>query len=296
MTPWRSLPPLSALRAFAAYAEAGSVSQAGTQLNVSHAAISQQIRALEAHLGLSLVDRRGRELSLTADGRRLAEAATEGFGEIARTVELLTGAEAGRPLQITTTPSFASGWLMPRLADFRARHPEIDLAIDPSATLKQLGPGGFDIALRFGSGSWPGAEARLLVRSSVVVVASPALVGVAPVSEIGDLGGFTWMQELGTSEATAFLDRQGIARATGGGLISLPGNMMIDAARNGQGIAVIARAFVEADIKVARLRVLFEDSSQKGYFIVTPEGVLRPAAREFRRWAIRQAEAEDEPR
>jgi LysR family glycine cleavage system transcriptional activator len=136
MTSWRSLPPLSALRAFAAFVDTGSVTRAGAELNVSHAAISQQLRTLETHLGLALFDRRGRELALTAEGRLLAEAATVGFDGIAKVVEVLTGAEAGRPLQITTTPSFAAGWLMPRLADFRAHHPEIDIAIDPSGALR----------------------------------------------------------------------------------------------------------------------------------------------------------------
>jgi LysR family transcriptional regulator, glycine cleavage system transcriptional activator len=289
MVAWRSLPPLAALRAFAAFAETGSVVRAGEALNVSHAAISQQLRALEAHLGLALIARQGRELALTAEGRLLAEAATTGFDGIARVVELLTGAEAGRPLQITTTPSFASGWLMPRLADFRARHPEVDLTIDPSGTLQPLGPGGHDIALRFGSGGWPGVEAELLIRSGVVVVASPALVGDAPVGDIADLAGHPWMQELGTNEASAFLERHGVARGAGGGLTSLPGNLMIDAARDGQGIAVIARAFVEADLAAGRLRLLHQDDSCTGYYLVTPKGVLRPAARAFVRWALRQA-------
>ena len=103
MIDWQSLPPLSALRAFAALTESGSVVEAGGRLNVSHAAISQQVRALEAHMGLSLVDRSGRKLELTADGRILAEALSEGFGLITATTAALTGADADRPLQVSTT-------------------------------------------------------------------------------------------------------------------------------------------------------------------------------------------------
>ena len=290
MTPWLSLPPLAALRAFAAYVETGSVAEAGKRLNVSHAAVSQQLRALETRLGVRLLDRSGRALALTPEGRLLADAATAGFGGIARVVELLTGAEQGRPLRITTTPSFAAGWLMPRLADFRARHPGIDLAIDPSGTLVPLGPGGHDIALRYGGGTWPGTDATLLIRSGIVVVAAPTLVGATPAGSVADLADLPWMQELGTNEATEFLERHGVARGAGAGMTSLPGNMMIDAARNGQGVAVIARAFVEADIAAGRLRLLYEDDARKGYFLVTPQGVLRPAARLFARWALRQAQ------
>ena len=287
MTSWRSLPPLAALRAFAAFVDTGSVTRAGAELNVSHAAVSQQLRALETHLGLALFDRGGRELALTAEGRLLAEATTAGFDGIAKVVEVLTGTQAGRPLQVTTTPSFAAGWLMPRLADFRAHHPEIDLAIDPSGGLRTLGPGGYDVALRFGDGTWPGCDSRLLVRSRAVVVAAPSLVGNTPIAEMAALARFPWMQELGTNEASAFLQARGLTQSAG--ITSLPGNMMIDAARNGQGIAVTARAIVDADIAAGRLLLLFEDDKDTGYYVVTPKGTLRPAAQAFVRWAVRQA-------
>src|SRR6056297_1332918 len=110
---WQTLPPLTALRAFAALAETSSTTEAGVRLNVSHAAISQQVRQLEAHMGVVLVDRSGRQTRLTAQGRDLADALTLGFGAIARAVEALSGADAARPLQISTTPSFAAHWLMP---------------------------------------------------------------------------------------------------------------------------------------------------------------------------------------
>ena len=83
---WLALPPLTALRAFAALAETGSAVAAGERLNVSHAAISQQLKTLEAHMGVTLVDRSGRQLALTPEGQRLAEALTAGFGTIARSV------------------------------------------------------------------------------------------------------------------------------------------------------------------------------------------------------------------
>ena len=100
-------PPLSALRAFAALAETGSFTKAGEALNVSHAAISQQVRALEERLGVPLLPRDGRRGALTAEGERLAAALHAGFGGIARAVDELTGGDALRPLQVTTTPAFA---------------------------------------------------------------------------------------------------------------------------------------------------------------------------------------------
>lgn len=289
---WRNFPPLSQLRAFSAFAEAPSLDQAGARIGVTHAAISQQIRALEAHLGLALVDRGGRRLTLTPDGRRLAEALVAGFGQMSQTIAALTGADQSAALRITTTPTFAAGWLMPRLSDFRTRHPGIDLAIDPVSENREIGQEA-DVGLRYGHGQWPGLEARLILRSSIVVVAAPALMrGAGPV-DLDHLAGLPWLQELGTSEVTAFMEAQGITRRAGAAILSLPGNLMLDAARDGQGVAVIARAFVERDIKAGRLQLLVEDDDREGYFLVTRPGPQRSAVRAFVAWVLRQAEAGD---
>lgn len=287
---WRNFPPLSQLRAFAAFADAPSLDQAGARIGVTHAAISQQIRALEAHLGLALVERGGRKLVLTAEGRRLAEALETGFGQMAQTIAALTGADQTAALRITTTPTFAAGWLMPRLSDFRAHHPGIDLTIDPVSENREIGREA-DVGLRFGNGHWPGLEARLILRSTIVVVAAPSLVPPDAPTGLAHLAGLPWLQELGTSEATAFLEAQGLARREGAAILSLPGNLMLDAARDGQGVAVIARAFVERDIKAGRLRLLVEDDDREGYFLVTRPGPQRSATRAFVAWVLRQAEA-----
>ncbi|GGW29711.1 transcriptional regulator [Gemmobacter lanyuensis] len=287
---WRLMPPLSALRAFAAFAEAGAIEAAGARIGVTHAAVSQQIRALEAHLGLSLVERGGRRLTLTPEGRRLAEALEAGFGQIATVIAALTGADQTAPLRITTTPTFAAGWLMPRLPDFRARHPDVDLAIDPAPENRDIGREA-DVGLRYGNGDWPGLETRLILRSSVVVVAAPRLVPPGDGADLARLAGLPWLQELGTTEATAFLEQNGLTRRAGAAIISLPGNLMLDAARDGQGVAVIARGFVEADLAAGRLHVLHEDAAREGYFLVTRPGPQRPALRAFTTWVLRQSGA-----
>jgi LysR family glycine cleavage system transcriptional activator len=290
MSSFDHLPPLAGLRAFAAFAESGSVVKAAALLNVSHPAISQQLRSLETHLGLSLLDRSGHGMKLTTEGQQLADAAVAGFGGISRIIAALTGADADRPLMITTTASFASGWLVPRLADFRARHPGISMMIDPTPEVKPLAPGGTDLALRYGRGDWPGVEASLIISTPVVVVAAPKLLGDRKPA-LDALGDLPWLEELGTSEATGLRYRLGLgsARSGGPGLTALPGNLMVDAARDGQGIAVVARAFVEADIAAGRLVQLYEDDEKEGYWLVTRPGVLRPSAREFAVWIRRQA-------
>ena len=266
------------------------MSSAGALLNVSHAAISQQIKALEAHLGIALLDRRPRRTLLTTEGVQLAQSLEAGFGEIARTVDVLTGVEENRPVQISVTPSFASGWLMPRLADFRQRFPEINLMIDPSAEIKPLTPGGIDIALRHGDGNWPGHDVQLLLTAPIVVVAAPSLVPEGQDLHPKDLLNLPWLQELGTHESSRWLAEMGVVGQPTTGVTSLPGNLMIEAARAGQGVAVAARNLVEPDIAAGRLRVLYQDSARKAYHMVTREGVQRTALRAFTRWLRRQAE------
>lgn len=291
---WRDLPPLGALRAFAAFADKGSVGAAGAALNVSHAAVSQQLRALEAHLGVPLIDRAMRPPRLTPDGARLAEATRRGFDDIARAVAALTGAEAGRPLQLSVTPAFAANWLMPRLARFRERHPGVDLMVNPTPALVPLEPGGIDLAIRYGAGGWPGLSAEPLIETPMVVVAAPALTGPADNATPAELARLPWLQELGTSEATDWLARQGVAPVPGAGLTQLPGNLMLDAVRDGQGVAVTARLFVEGDIRAGRLRLLFEEPEARAYHLVTRPGALRPPARAFARWLRREAAAQAE--
>ena len=286
---WQTLPPLTALRAFAALAETGSTTAAGARLNVSHAAVSQQVRQLETHMGVALVDRSGRQSRLTAEGRDLADALTLGFGAIARAVEALTAVDAGRPLQISTTPSFAAHWLMPCLSEFRQAHPRIDLMIDPTPRLVALEPGGIDIAIRYGTGDWPGLEAELLFRSPIVAVAAPHLVEGKRIDCPEDLADLPWLQEFGTNEASDWLRRRGVVKERAAGLVQVPGNLLLDGLLGGQGVAVTVREWVRQDITAGRLRLLFEDEEAAGYHMVTRPGVLRPPAKAFVTWLRRQA-------
>ena len=285
---WLDMPPLASLRAFAAFAETGSVVAAGEALNVTHAAISQQLRALERHMGLALLDRTGRSLALTGDGEQLAQALSLGFGAIAGAVQELTGRDAARPVHISATPSFAANWLMPRLPAFRMAHPGIDLMIDPSAAIVPLAPGGIDVALRYGDGNWPGLDSTLLICTPIVVSAAPELIAGRDVATPADLAGLPWLEELGTSEASNWLQKQGVAGGFVGERTQMPGNLVLDGARNGQGRAVTTRLFVEPDVAAGRLRILFEEPSDgSGYHIVTRPDALRPSARAFVRWLQR---------
>ncbi|MDF0601067.1 LysR family transcriptional regulator [Psychromarinibacter sp. C21-152] len=283
------LPPLSQLRAFAALADTGSMSGAGAQLNVSHAAVSQQVRALEDRLGLKLVTREGRSVVLTPEGQRLGATLCDSFGAMAREIEVLTGADADRPLQVTCTPSFADRWLMPRLAGFSEAHPDIHLMLNPTAQLADPAPGGIDLAIRFGAGKWPGLEAELLLETRFAIVAARDLLGDRTITEPGELLDFPWLQEVGTNEAKEWLAENGVTEARVRRMTDLPGNLLQDAVRRGQGVGATARAFIEPEIARGEMVVLFEDERRgEGYWLVTRPGPQRPSLKAFCRWLRRQ--------
>ncbi|MEO0937787.1 MAG: LysR family transcriptional regulator [Pseudomonadota bacterium] len=281
----RRLPPLAALRAFTAFAQTRGVVEAGTALGVSHAAISQQLRSLEDHLGLTLLDRSGRALALTPDGEALARACQAGFSEISNQIDKLTGHSNSRPLNISTTPTFAASWLMPRMARFRAAHPNLAILIDATPQIAALEPGGIDLALRYGTAPFPGLEATPLLISPMIVVAAPDLLGGKTDMSVDALSRLPWLEELGTTEGTNWLRRNGALSGPQAGFMQVPGNLLLDGARGGQGVAVTVRAFVQPDLDAGRLIQLHEDHTRgAGYYIVTRPGPKRPALAELVRW------------
>lgn len=178
---------------------------------------------------------------------------------------------------------------MPRLPAFQAENPLIKLLIDPTPKLAELSPGGIDLAIRYGVGPWPRCDSQMLVESPIVVVAAPALIAGRPVANPSDLACLPWLEELGTTESTTWLRRHGVEQGAVGAYMQMPGNLVLDAARGGQGIAVTVRAFVAADIKEGRLVQLFEEpQAGAGYHLVTRPGVMRPGLRTFVRWLARQ--------
>ncbi|WP_170547278.1 LysR family transcriptional regulator [Ruegeria arenilitoris] len=286
---WLKMPPLASLKAFNAFAEAGNVVQAGTMLNVSHAAISQQLRALEKHLGAALLDRSGKSMTLTPEGEKLARALHLGFGAIGDAVADLMHLAEDRPVHISLTASFAASWLMPRLPAFQLEHPDIPLVLDPSPDLVSLRPGGVDVAIRYGDGNWPGLESELLLQSPIVIVAAPSLLQGRTSMTPDELSQLPWLEELGTTEATSWLAQHGVEHGPRAGRIMLPGNLVLEGLRAGQGVTVTARHFVEQDLKAGRLVELFCEPGERGYHIVTGDAPLRPAVKVFVAWLRRQS-------
>jgi LysR family glycine cleavage system transcriptional activator len=289
-TDWRALPSLTALRAFAATAELRSFSQAARALNVTHAAVAQQVRALEDHFGKSLVQRDGRGVSLTVDGEQLAQALGEGFALMQRGVEALRAGEVDRPVRVTLTASFAAQWLMPRLRDFWEKHPDIGLSLHPDNRVVDLHRERMDLAIRYGNGDWPGVEASYLASARLVIAGAPSLIGDREGLSPADMAGMDWILSRNWPEQDNYLRHLGID-PTSLSATDFPGEeLAIAAARQGLGLVVESMALIEADVAEGRLRVVHESREKlPAYFLVTLPGPQRAAARAFLKWLRSQA-------
>ncbi|MCW0207736.1 MAG: LysR substrate-binding domain-containing protein [Achromobacter sp.] len=170
----RSL-PLSGLRVFEAAARLGSFKAAAKELGVTPTAVSHQIRALEAQTGLLLFDRHVRRVSLTDAGTQLYPVLRDGFDAFEATLARLTHQRTRTQVTISATNAFTVKWLVPRMADFRSRHPGIDLQLQASDDVVDLRSTAVDIAIRYGRGPYPGLVTQPLFTDRFAPVANPRL-------------------------------------------------------------------------------------------------------------------------
>src|SRR5262245_58344607 len=161
------LPPLNALRAFAAAARHMSFSKAAEELHVTPAAVSHQIHALEQDLGVRLFHRMNRSIALTTSAQVLLPGLTEAFDEIQSSVRRLRAHNDAGTLTVTASPSFAAKWLVLRLHRFQEQCAEIDVRISATDAVVDLTKGDYDIAIRYGAGRYSGLEVELLARNEV---------------------------------------------------------------------------------------------------------------------------------
>lgn len=282
---WRSLPSLAALRAFDALARAGSLSAAGRTLNVTHAAIAQHLRALEAHFGEPLAERDGQTMRLTATGRELAAALGEGFDIIAEGVARIATRNETAPVNVTLTPSFAEAWLMPRIGGFWQAHPEVELRLAPSIRLADLRRDQIDLAIRFGDGAWPGLDVTALALRTFVVVGAPGSLGGED-----DLSRRKWLYSYAANEQWIWARQIGIDYDAVDAQEFPNNGMVLSAVRAGLGLSIQSHAIVEADLASGQMVAHLEgDPGGLGYHIVTRPGVVSPGAHSFINWLKKAA-------
>ncbi len=287
---WSRIPPLNSLRAFSALSESSNFSRAAARLNVTHAAVRQQVRALEEYLGIPLAYRQGRGVRLTPEGVELARKLDVGFGAIQNGIEALTVSDASRPVQITTSPAFAVEWLMPRIAEFQQRHPEITLMLNPTVDVIELKPGGIDVAVRYRDRERLNEQVASVLISDMVVVGAPSLLGDRVFKDPASLVEMPWLQELNTNEVSEWFKRRGVILDRPLIISQMPGNLIMQALRRGDGISYTARAFFQDDIAAGRMKVLHSEPGTGIYYIEANRAPSRPAVRKFLTWLQSKAE------
>ena len=289
------LPPLAALRVFESAARHGNFSRAAEELRLTRGAISRQMKSLEHSLGVVLFRRGRRGVSLTEPGAAFASVMHDALERIARGV---TAPRGPRALTISVLPAFATHWLIPRLADFQARHPEIDLNIRANQQLVDFLQDDVDLAVRYGPGAWPGLTAAKLLREHVFAVCSPHFAAARLPRNLTELAAAAllhspieawepWFRALGANPPRG---RRGPSFSE----VSL----VLRAATDGLGIALARSVLVQPELDAGRLvRVLpYSVPADFGYYIVRPENAeISPNLATFCERLQTQAAAQAEP-
>lgn len=290
--------PLRGLQAFEAVARLRSFARAAAELHVTPGAISQQIKALEEQIGAPVFER-GRELALTPAAQaviRTLRSSMEGLHLVSRQ---LRRQSAERPLVISTTPAFASRWLIPRLERFNQRHPGIELRLLATARVIDFAGEDVDIALRYGGGRYPGLHVERLRGESVIAVAHPRLA--ARLRRPADLPQATLLHNSGLNWDSSFPDWPTWLRAAGVTTLEAlrlrefgEANLLIDAALAGLGVALVWKTLVADELAAGRLVSLFAEHPIDGayHFVCKHEDVAQPAVQAFRGWLMEEVRDE----
>ena len=272
------LPNLNALRMFEAAARHLNFRLAAEELHLTQGAVAQQVRRLEADLGVRLFDRKPRGLALTATGRSYHASIGRALAIIGEATQKLR--PDGSRITVSVTPSFATKWLVPRLGGFAARHPDIDIRTVASEGLADFRTDGVDIAVRQGRPPFgDGLRSEPLAPLDLCAVCSPALAArLGRVGQISDFAGHKLIEDAHGHWSALF-------QAAG---LSAPGRMTqfnqtahaMEAAANGQGIALAPRLLLRDDLAQAKLATVWKAETPGGFHIVYPSAARPSPARQ----------------
>ena len=285
-----NLPPLDALRVFEAAARRGSFNAAAAELNLTPSAVSHRIRTLEDVLQVRLFDRAHRRVELTPEGARYAGSVADALAILRSATRRLSAGRTDGPLAMTLSPAFALRWLLPRLARFQQRHPEIDLRFVSTSDLHDFRSGDLDLAVRYGRGDWPGLEAEWLMALDATAVCTPEVAADGPpLNAPADVAHRVrlhvenrpddwrmWLLAAGV---------EGVDPAAGPVFGSVP--VALEAALNHVGMVIADRQILDRDLAEGRLVEPFDVHmpSTAGYYLVCPPGSGEdPRVRAFRDW------------
>ncbi|NHZ88892.1 LysR family transcriptional regulator [Massilia sp. CCM 8733] len=290
--------PLHSLYTFFVVCRAGSMKEAARELHVTAGAISQRIRELELRHGQRLFERTRTGVMPTAAGAALYADIRAAFQQIETVARRDLPDDAARQLVVSVMPSFASGWLLPRLGDFARRHPAVSLSIDSDARVVDLKTEAIDFAIRHGLGNYPGLEARWLMSPAMIVVGAPDLLRQGPPIRCpADCLAYPLLHDRERQDWTLWLQASGSASPKARrGLSFNDEHMLVRAAIEGQGLALVRDIYAGADLEKGTLRKALDGQwpTQFGYYLVgLPDSFAASGGRAFVDWI--QAEAARAP-
>ena len=294
----RRLPPANSLIVLEAAGRHLNFTRAGEELALTQSAVSRQIQLLEDHLGAPMFHRQGRQLQLTRDGARLHRAVSMGLDHIADVAVDIRRHRGTGELTVATSVTFASYWLMARLAQFRSQHPEIELRLVASTKLHDLVAAGVDIAIRYGSGQWEGLEAIRIFDNEIWPVCAPSyLADRGPLPRVEALLDETLLHlsQFDRNWVTwqAWLAAQGVKTAPRKRGLEFDNYLvLLQAAVRGEGIALCGGRLAEDFIARGDLLRPIETSlhSDRAFYILYPQNIpLSATARKFRDWLVKAA-------
>jgi LysR family transcriptional regulator, glycine cleavage system transcriptional activator len=275
----KRLPPLNAVRVFEATSRLSSAKLAAAELHVTPAAVSHQIKLLESHLGLPLFKRMNRQLILTEAGQRYAAILHKLFQQLTEETQKLTK-NLRSLLTITVEPAFAIYWLLPRIDQFKKLYPQIELRIAAGYERVDLIKSDVDIGIRWGKGQYPGLSSILLFHNELYPVCSPALLKKKRLRHPNDLKKYILLHETTAIAQPDYPDWRDWLRLAGAtevnsetGLYFETGYLLIQAAIDGQGVALERHALVAPAIKAGKLVQIFDlpiRETVNGYYLVFP--------------------------
>ncbi len=284
------LPPLAAIRVFEAAARLKSFTRAAEELGITQAAVSYQIKELEARLGTAMFRRLPREVALTSAGERLSRAASDAVALLRAAIDDITESAEG-VLSVTTLPSFAALWLAPRIGAFQVAHPRIAVRLDTTGRMVDLTREGMDVGIRTGTGEWPGLKADFLFPDAFVPLCSPDYL-----EKIGGLERPQALREAtligDPAEWSKWFSAAAVEHPEGGAQTAFRADTQqfeVSSAMTGRGVALGSPILFGPDIASGRLVAPFDIpvAFAGGYWLAYAEGRLRsPKITAFRSWLL----------
>jgi len=278
--------PLNALRAFESSARHLSFTLAAAELNVTQAAVSQQVRGLEARLGAPLFRRLPRGLALSDEGHALLPVLADAFGRMEAVVQQFDSGHFFEVLTVGVVGTFAVGWLLPRLRLFQQSCPFIDLRLMTHNNVVDLAGEGLDYAIRFGDGTWQGLQSEHLLAAPLAVLCTPGVA--ARIARAHDLAHETLLRSYRPDDWPGWFAAAGVACPAIRGPVFDSSRLMVEAAMQGAGVALAPSSMFERELGEGRLVRPFATEVMNGSYWLTRlrSKAQSPAMQAFRAWLL----------